>query len=106
MRVLNTFSYKYQIAFIAIKLLLFHVAGSRDRAAQGKYFCHLFFMCVLNVFNFTNVKLHLLRRNCSWLPQSSCDIKLFCFMSLAPLIQLPQTEKSENLIKTELPLAE
>ena len=38
MRVLNTFSYKYQIAFIAIKLLLFHVAGSRDTAAQGKYF--------------------------------------------------------------------
>ena len=62
---------------------------------------YLFFMCVLNVFNFTNVKLHLLQRNCSWLPQYSCNIKLFCFMSLAPLIQLPQTEKSENLIKTE-----
>ena len=62
---------------------------------------YLFFMCVLNVFNFTNVKLHLLQRNCSWLPQYSCNIKLFCFMSLALLIQLPQTEKSENLIKTE-----
>ena len=65
---------------------------------------YLFFMCVLNVFNFTNVKLHLLQQNCSWLPQFSCNIKLLCFMSLAPLIQLPQTEKSENLIKTELPL--
>ena len=54
---------------------------------------YLFFMCVLNVFNFTNVKLHLLQRNCSWLPQYSCNIKLFCFMSLTPLIQLPQTEK-------------
>ena len=67
---------------------------------------YLFFMCVLNVFNFTNVKLNLLQRNCSWLPQYSCNIKLFCFMSLAPLIQLPQTEKSENLIKTELPSTE
>ena len=62
---------------------------------------YLFFMCVLNVFNFTNLKLHLLQRNCSWLPQYSCNIKLFCFMSLALLIQLHQTEKSENLIKTE-----
>ena len=44
---------------------------------------YLFFMCVLNVFNFTNVKLHLLQRSCSWLPQYSCDIKLFFFfMSL------------------------
>ena len=58
-------------------------------------------MCVLNVFNFTNVKLHLLQRNCSLLPQYSCNIKLLCFMSLALLTQLPQTEKSENLIKTK-----
>ena len=52
---------------------------------------YLFFMCVLNVFNFTNVKL-----------QYSCNIKLFCFMSLVPLIQLPQTEKWDNLIKTKI----
>ena len=33
MRVLNTFSYKYQIAFIAIKLILFHVFISINTAA-------------------------------------------------------------------------
>ena len=30
-----------------------------------------------------------------------CFLSLFCFMSLTPLIQLPQTEKWENLMKTK-----
>ena len=61
---------------------------------------YLFFMCVLNVFNFTNVKLHLLQRNCSWLPQYSCNIKLFCFMSLALLIQFRPASVTSPLIST------
>ena len=66
---------------------------------QGKETLSLLHVCFKCV---KCVKLHLLQRNCSWLPQYSCNIKLFCFMSLVPLIQLPQTEKWDNLIKTKI----
>ena len=39
-------------------------------------------MCVSNVFNFTNVKLHSMQLNC------------FCFMWLAPKMQLPKESSS------------
>ena len=60
----------------AIQLPKENISVFTQRARRKHY---LFFMCVSNVFNFTNVKLHLLQRNCSWLPQYSCNIK--CFVS-------------------------
>ena len=57
--------YKYEIALIASKLSLFHVVDSNNTVAQKMVILCLprarqccLFMCVSNVLNFTNVKLH------------------------------------------------
>ena len=75
----NVEFYKYKIVFFAIKLI-FMFAPSVQCSKKIILFLHktrksCLFMCLLNVFNLTNIILHLLQSNC------------FRFICLAPYVQ-------------------